>query len=145
MTSESKNGRGRPRRPGGRLATMTIRLTKGGAIHIEALKELFPETNRGMLLRTAFDLAVQYPEELAEELKQGFEDHSSLGSFRSAINLANLTSSSPVTQGVASFRMEPEQRSQYQVMIGQQSPALVLEASLRLFHRKAEGHQTTSK
>ena len=142
MTPEAKvgKGRGRPRRAGGNLATMSIRLTQSGAIHIRALQTIFPGTNQSMLLRTAFDIAVQYPTELAEEIRRGFEDHRPLGVFRSALGLENLTSSSPVSEGVASFRMEPKQHAQYRVMIGQQSPALILEASLRLFRRKVEEH-----
>ena len=141
MTPEAKTGkgRGRPRRAGGaKLPSTTIRLSRGGAIHIRALQVIFPGSNQSMLLRTAFDIAAQYPTELEKEIKRGFEDHGPLGVFRSALGLANLTCSSPVCEGVASFRMEPEQHAQYRATIGQQSPTLVLEASLRLFRRKAE-------
>ena len=141
MTLEVKanKGRGRPRRAGGaKLPSTCIRLSQGGAIHLEALKTLFPGSNRSKLLRTAFDIAAQFPTELVKEINRGFEDHGPLGFFRSALRLENLTCSSPVCKGVASFRMEPEQHAQYQTTIGQQSPTLVLEASLRLFRRKAE-------
>lgn len=141
-TPELKKGRGRPRGAGGRLPTMTIRLTKGGEFHLEALKALFPEANRSMLVRTAFDIAVQNPVEFAKEVGRSYEDHGPLGVFRSAIGLAHLTSSTPICVGVATFRVEPGQHSQYRVMIGQQSPALILEASLRLFRKKAEKHST---
>lgn len=137
-----KGGRGRPRRVGGALPTMTFRLTDGSKYHLDAIGKLFPDINQSSLLRTVWDLAVLCPQELEEEIKSGHEDRGPLGELRMRLGLSTLSTPFPSTKGAISFRVEPAQQTQYKDLIGERSSMLVFEAALRLFRRKTSEQQS---
>lgn len=140
MEPTPKKGPGRPRRYGKKMPTMTIRLSTGSERYLQELMTQFALSNQSALVRTALDLATSDEQGLAKEIQTGFDDLSPLGVFRKGVGLASLKGPSPSITGVVSFRYEEADHDKYFSLLYRPGVhrAMILEAALRLFYKKAQ-------